>query len=156
MLIRYASRDPKTMSLRWSMIAPRRSLRFVHSSLSNLFTITDLLQALINLLEEKPDASLQDGIYTARRVLVLLTPTFLRRRPKLLSTFYLFIFREAEEQVHNALKLEEHLKLGDPMLPQAPGFMARWNPQVCVSLSFHSHKQLTPNNFDSCRAVSHW
>ena len=135
-------------------MASRRSLRFVHSSLSNLFTIADLLQALVNLLEDlkKPDASLKDGIYTARRVLVLLTPTFLRRRPKLLSTFYLFIFRE--EQVHNALKLEEHLKLGDPMLPQAPGFMARWNPQVCFSLSFHSHKQLTLNNFDSCRAVS--
>ena len=123
------------MSLRWSMIAPRRSLRFVHSSLSNLFTITDLLQALVNLLEEKPDASLKDGIYTARRVLVLLIPAFLGRRPKFLSAFYLFIFREAEEQVHNALK--EHLKLGDPTLPPD---LARWNPQVCFYLSFHSYK----------------
>jgi hypothetical protein len=132
------------------MVARRRSLRFVHSSLSNLFTIADLLQALVNLLEEKPDASLKDGIYTARRVLVLLIPAFLRRRPKVLSTFYLFIFREAEEQVHNALI--ECLKLGYPTPP--PEFIARWNPQVCFSLSFHSYKQLTLNIFDSCRAVS--
>jgi len=101
-----------------------------------LFTIADLLQALVNLLEEKPNASLKDGIYTARRVLVLVIPAFLRR-PKVLSTFYLFIFREAGKQVQNALK--ECLKLEDPTLP--PGMaMARWNPQVCFSLFFHSYK----------------
>jgi len=102
-----------------------------------LFTIADLLQALISLLEEKPDTTLKDGIYTARRVLVPLIPAFLRRRPKVLSTLYLSIFREAGEQVQNAFK--ECLKLGDPTLP--PGMaMAKWNPQVCFSLSFHSYK----------------
>jgi hypothetical protein len=119
------------------MIALRRSLLFVHSSLSNLFTIADLPQALVNLLQEKPDASLKDGIYTARRVLVLLIPAFLQRRPKVLSTFYLFIFREAVEQAHNTLK--EYKKLGNPTLPSDLA-MVRWSPQVCFSLSFHSYK----------------
>jgi hypothetical protein len=130
------------------MIARRRSLRFVHSSLSNLFIIADLLQALVNLLEERPDASLKDGIYTARRVLVLLIPAFLRRRPKVLSTFYLLIFREAEEQVHNALI--ERLKPGGPMLPLESA-IARWNPQVCFPLFL---PLLQTDNFDSCRAMS--
>jgi len=81
-----------------------------------------LFQVIVNLLKGKPDATLKDGIYSARQV-----PLYQLYCDKDLTPYF-STFREAVDKVHKAAKL-----VSGKLAPSPEEIMVmRWNPQVRV------------------------